>query len=244
ERVFPAVAAADWRRARSSIDEAIEVNRRSGYGDYRTWFVAHLGWVARMQGRYEEALALGRRAVDASAQQGHRWWRPTAQALLATSLRKAGRTAEAADLLTEALAELGPDGAPAPRLRCLAELAAATGSRTLLDEADAALSAISVPPGSAWLVGSDAYLAVARCWLTLGSPERAGTIVAGLLRAAERQRWIPVLADAELVQGLIATALGDARAGVTSLTRARDLARRHGMANIEHEAQAMLAAAR
>ena len=82
ESAFVAVAAGRWDEARARIGEAIEADRRSGYPGHEAWFVAHLGWVARLQGRLDEALELGNRAVTLTGPAGHRWWWPTAEALL------------------------------------------------------------------------------------------------------------------------------------------------------------------
>ena len=241
EGAFPAIASADWELARARIGDAIEVNRRSGYAGHETWFVAHLGWVARLQGKLDEAADHGRRAVALSGRTAHRWWRPTAQALLATTLLESGETGEAVALLTDAVAQVGPYGAEAHRLRCLAALAQATHSRAVLDEADALLSGISAPPGSAWLLGTDAYLAVARAWLHHRRPERARVVLAPLLTAAGRQRWLPTLAGAALVEGEAAAALGDAAGACDAFTRALDVATRHGLARVERDARTALA---
>lgn len=241
EAAFPAIAAADWELARARIDEAIEVNGRSGYVGHETWLVAHLGWVARLQGRYDEAAELGRRSVALSRRTAHRWWRPTAQALLATTLLESGETAEAAQLLADAAVHVGPDGNEAHRLRCLAALAEATHSRTVLDEADALLTAISAPPGSAWLIGTDAYLAVARSWLQHAQPARARAVLAPLVSAADRQQWLPTLAGAALVEGAATAAMGDPAGAGRSFTRALDLATRHGMLGLERLARTALA---
>ncbi len=240
ESAFPAIAAADWELARARIGEAIEVNGRSGYVGHETWLVAHLGWVARLQGRYDEATELGRRAVALSRPTAHRWWRPTAQALLATTLLESGETAEAVQLLVDAVAHVGLDGNEAHRLRCLAALAEATHSRAVLDEADALLTTISVPPGSAWLLGTDAYLAVARSWLHHAQPGRARAVLAPLVSAADRQQWLPALAGSALVEGAAAAAMGDPIGAGHSFTRALDLATRHGMVGLERDARTAL----
>ena len=70
---------------------------------------------------------------------GHRWWRPSARALLAGTLLECGGGAEAVALLAEAAA--GP-GTTAPRRTCCAAsapLAEATGDAAVLAEADALL---------------------------------------------------------------------------------------------------------
>ena len=243
EGAFPAIAAADWELARARIGQAIEMNGRSGYVGHETWLVAHLGWVARLQGRYDEAAELGRRSVVLSRRTAHRWWLPTAQALLATTLLESGTAGEADEarrLLMDASAHVRPDGNEAHRLRCLAALAEATHSRTVLDEADTLLTNISAPSGSAWLLGTDAYLAVARSWLHHSQPWRARAVLAPLVSAADRQQWLPALAAAALVEGVAIAAMGDPAGAGQSFTQALDLATRHGMVGVERDARTAL----
>ena len=242
EGAFPAIASADWKRARAGIEEAIEMSVQSGYVGHEPWLVAHLGWVARLQGQHDESTALGRRAVALSGRTAHRWWQPTAQALLATTLIEAGGTAEAIALLNDAVAQLGPDGNEAHRLRCFAALAQATNSRAVLDVADELLSGIVAPPGSAWLLGTDAYLSVARAWLHHDRPERARAVIAPLIHAARRQRWLPTLASSALVEGEAAAALGDRAGAHDAYAQALDLATRHAMVRVEQDARTALLA--
>ena len=244
EGAFPAIASADWERARAGIEEAIEMSVLSGYVGHEPWLVAHLGWVARLQGYHDESAALGRRAVALSGRTEHRWWQPTAQALLATTLIESGETGEAVALLDDAVAHVGADGNEAHRLRCLAALAQATSSRAVLDEADALLSSIVAPPGSAWLLGTDAYLSVARAWLHHRQPERARAVLAPLILAAGRQRWLPTLASSALVEGEAAAALGDLAGAHDAYTRALDLATRNAMTRVGQDARTALLALR
>ncbi len=201
EGAFGAVAAGRWDEARDRVGEAVEAGARGGFPAHAAWFVAHLGWVARLAGDLDAALVHGRRAVELSGPVGHPWWSPTARALLATTLLAAGRTVEARRVADEAVAAAGPDAVPAIRLRCLAPLAEATAVPggdvpPSLDAADRVLAGITAPPGEAWLLGADAYLSVARAWRALGRPDRAGAVVAPLLAAATRHGWRPLLASA------------------------------------------------
>ena len=133
------------------------------------------------------------------------------------------------------------DGAEAYLLRCLAPLAEATGSASVLAEADALLAGIDAPPGTAWLLGTDAYLAVARCWLRHGDPGRARAVLRPLLAAADRQRLDarPGGRRAGRRPGRERTRPG--RAGRAALARAAELAARHGMPHLERAARAALA---
>ena len=51
----------------------------------------------------------------------------------------------------------------------------------MLAEADRMVARITAPPGSAWLTGDGAYLAVARAWIAANEPERARTVLAPML---------------------------------------------------------------
>ncbi len=208
EGSFGAIAGGRWDEARERIGEAVDASAHSGYPGHATWFVAHLGWVARLQGDLDEALELGRRAVELGGRAAHSWWWPTARALLASSLLEAGEVRRARLVAGEAVAAAGPDAVAACRLRCLAPLAEAE-VRTATDgdapptlrEADRLLADITAPPGSAWLLGADAYLCVARAWRRVGRPERAGAVLAPLVAAAERHGWQTVRAAASSVEG-------------------------------------------
>jgi hypothetical protein len=80
-------------------------------------------------------------------------------------------------------------GAEAYLLRCLAPLAEATGDLAVLGRADALLSGIRAPEGTAWLLGADVYLCVARAWRRAGKADRADAVVAGFRAAAGAVGW-------------------------------------------------------
>ncbi|MEJ2860162.1 ATP-binding protein [Actinomycetospora flava] len=197
EGSFPAVAAGRWDEARERIAEAMAVARHSGYGGHDAWFLAHLGWLARLEGDLDEAVEAGRRAVVRSGERGHRWWTPTAAALLATTLLARGETAPARDLAAQGLAFAGPDAVAAVRVRCLAVLAEAGDgdeadtlpADTALLEADRLLAGVTAPPATAWLLGADTYVSVARGWLARGREARARVTLAPLLAAARAHGW-------------------------------------------------------
>lgn len=194
ESAFPSIARGDWDAAEARVEEALAVNRRSGYGGYESWYVSNLGWIARLRGRYDDAVRLGRRSLTLQA---HAWFSASSLATYATTLLELDardEIAEAIALLERGLAVAGRHRTEAYRLPCLAALAWATGSRDLLDEADAMVRAVSAPPGSAWLYGADTYVAVARAWLRHGDPGAAGEVLAPLAAAAERTGWTAPLA--------------------------------------------------
>jgi hypothetical protein len=78
ESAFLAIAAANWDSAVAAIEAAIELNHRVGYPHWKAWYVAHLGWLARLRGQQEEAVALGRQALDLTEQHAHSWWEAAA----------------------------------------------------------------------------------------------------------------------------------------------------------------------
>ncbi|GGS50021.1 hypothetical protein GCM10010156_05920 [Planobispora rosea] len=77
---------------------------------------AHLGWVARLRGRHDDAVRYGRQSLDLDS---HAWWRAAALAMHATTLIEIGETREAAALLERGLEDYAPHDTQAYRLRCL-----------------------------------------------------------------------------------------------------------------------------
>jgi DNA-binding SARP family transcriptional activator len=191
ESAFPHLAAGRWDVADGLVEEALAISVRSGYTGYRGWYVAHRGWLARLAGRTHDALEFGRQAVGMDS---HAWFTAAVHSMYATTLLSAGAPDEAIPLLERGLDGCGTHRTAAYRLRCLAPLAEATGSPALLAEADAALRAISPPPGSAWLYGADVYISVARAWRSRGDDARAAEILDPLLAASERTGWVAPLA--------------------------------------------------
>ncbi|WP_151082071.1 ATP-binding protein [Nocardioides cynanchi] len=186
-------AAGRWSMARTRVDEALAVNRETGYGAYAGFFWAQRGWFARLAGDLDAALADGRRAVAETSPTDHPWWYATAAGTCAATLLEIGRRDEAAELAAAGLAVIGNEAGAAYRLRCLAPLAAAGGGG--LEEADRLLHEIQSPNGRAWIWGADAYEAVAAGWLAAGEPGRAADAVRPLLAATARD-WSTVHARA------------------------------------------------
>ena len=148
EAGFLSVAAADWDGAAAAFETAVEVNRRGGYPHCAAWYVAHLGWLARLRGRDGEALALGRQAVALTGEHQHTWWRAAACAMLGGTVLRTGDRAAAIGLFERGLAAAEEAGVEAYLLRCAAPLAAATGSRTVLTDASRLLEQASIPPAA------------------------------------------------------------------------------------------------
>jgi DNA-binding SARP family transcriptional activator/tetratricopeptide (TPR) repeat protein len=222
EQSFIPLAAGDWDRAAALVEEATALNRRSGRVKYEGWFLAHLGWIARLAGHTGDAVGHGRRAVAAVPPDGHSWFGATASSMLACTLLSTGEEAgrrEAVRLLRHGLAAADRSGAEGYRLRCLAPLAEATGSHDALAQADRMLAAARVPDGFAWLHGVDVYLALGRGWLAAGRPQPAADVLELLVGPGRRQGWTPLLTAAGADQ-LLAESLRAAGPGPTSRARA------------------------
>jgi DNA-binding SARP family transcriptional activator/tetratricopeptide (TPR) repeat protein len=176
-----------WADARRRVDDALEVNRETGYGAYAGYFRAQRGWLGRLAGDLDAAAQDGRRSVAESSPTDHPWWYATAVGAYAVTLLELGRRDEAAELCLAGLGALGGEAGAAYRLRCLGPLAAATGEGLL--EADRLLAEIQAPPGRAWVSGADVYDAVAAAWCDAGEPQRARHALAPLLAATGPQSW-------------------------------------------------------
>jgi tetratricopeptide (TPR) repeat protein len=184
ESSFIPFAHSDWPAASARVEEALELNRRSGHVAYSGWMQAHLGWIERLQGNYDAAIELGRRSVAGTSPLPYAWWNTFSHAMLATTLAETGAVDEAIGLLTEGLRLADRGGTPAYRLRCLALLAQLTGSAEVLAEAEAVLAGVSAPPGRAWLHGIDAYVAIANAHLDHGDVGAALAVIGPVAAAA------------------------------------------------------------
>jgi len=238
ESAFVPLAAGDWEQAIAAMESAIQINRRSGYPHWAAPYAAHLGWLARLRGRDGEAVSLGRRAVRLSEANDHPWGGALACATLGTTLLAGGNRAEAIELFERGHAIAGQGGAAAYRLHCLAPLAEATGSPDILAEAGQLLAGATLPAGDAWVLGYEAYLSVARAWLTAGQPERARAVLALLLPAVERVPWVAALAAALVVDGRALASLGERAQARAQLDQGAALATDHGLVHVLAEARA------
>jgi hypothetical protein len=203
------------------------------------WYTAHLSLIARLRGRDAEAVDVGRRALAIADQHGHGWWIAAAAATLGSALVLTGAQDEATGVLQRGLAAAQKDGAEAYILRCLAPLAALTGSTELLTQADELLAQAACPAG-AWIPGYEAYLSVAGAWLRRREPDRARGVLAPLLAVAERAPWTPVLAQTLVVDGSAMAALGRLAGAGAALRQAAHLAAEHAMPHVAADAATAL----
>ena len=232
ENAFPAIAAADWTAAAAAMESAIEINGTAGYPHCAAWYVAHQGWLARVRGRIEEAIMLGRQAVELTEQHEVTWWQATACAILGDTVLLAGDRAGAIALFERGLAAARQAAVEAYLLRCAAPLAATTGSPTLLNDAAGLLERASIPDGGAWMLGYEAYLSLTDAWLAHGDPERARAVLAPMLAVAEREPWIPALAAALAADGRALIRLSEYEQARSALDRAERLAGKHGLPHV------------
>lgn len=192
EAAFVPLAAGDYDAAVAGMHEAIEICRRSGFTAQEPFFLAHLGWVERLRGDLDAALATGQRAAAMAENLRHAWWSTTAAALLAATLLAAGEAEAAVPMLRTARDRADVPGAEAYLLRALAPLAEATGDATALQVADRLLQRVHTPSDRAWLLGADAYLSIGRAWIAQGKPDRTAVVLAPFRAAAHSCGW-PVL---------------------------------------------------
>jgi DNA-binding SARP family transcriptional activator len=237
EGAFLFVAAADLDQAVSAIERAMELTQQGGYPHQVAWFVAHLGWIARLRGRDEEAMTLGRRAVDLSEQHEHGWWQAATRAMLGDTLLLRGDHTGAVTLYEQGLAAARKSGMEAYLLRCAAPLAAATGSSAILAEAAGWLEQAAIPDGGAWMLGYEAYLSLAEAWLGHGEPERARAVLAPMLAVADREPWTAALAAALATDGRALIRLGRREQARAELDRAARLAGEHGLSHVLSDAR-------
>jgi tetratricopeptide (TPR) repeat protein len=237
ESAFVPTAAGNWDQAIAATESAIEINRRSGWPHWAASYVAYLGWLARLRGRDDEAVSLGRRALQISEANEHPWVFALVCAELGTTLMATSNRAEAIELFERGRATAETAGAEAYVLRCLGPLAEATRSPDVLAEADRLLAGARLPDGDAWVWGYEVYLSVARAWLTADQPERAHAVLAPLLGAVERVPWVPALAAALVVDGEALSHLGELARARAALDRGTALASDHGLAHVLREAR-------
>jgi tetratricopeptide (TPR) repeat protein len=240
EGAFLAVAAADWDQAGAAIEKAIEINRQGGYPHQQAWFVAHLGWLARLRGDQEAAVRLGRQSLELAARHEHSWWEAAACAMLGGTVLLGGDPAGAVALFERGLAAAQHSGLEAYLLRTAAPLAAVTGSRAMLGEAAGLLERASIPGDGAWMLGYEAYLSLAQAWLAHGEPDRASAVLAPLLAVAEREPWRPALAAALAVSGAALIRLDQRDQARVQLDRAAGLAAERGLPHVLRDAREAL----
>ena len=240
ESAFPLIAAAKWDKATTAMETALEANRRGGYPHCAVWYTAHLGWLARLRGRDDDAMALGQRSLAMSEQLEHTWWKPAACAIFGVTLLQRGDQAGAVEVLERGLAVAEQAGVEAYLLRCAAPLAAATGSPSVLARADRLLEQATIPVDGAWLLGEESYLCLAQAWLEQGDVERARAVLSPLLTVADRVPWTATLAATLALDGRALLRLGEDDKARARLMRAERIAGEHGLPHVRQDARSAL----
>lgn len=182
------LAVEDYDVAGQREREALELNRLTGHAAQTAYFLSRLALQRRLAGDVDAAVQLGWEAVRTGRRAGSQlWWSIGAVIDLASSLMAADLDDEA----VEVLASVVPNGdwRNERRLRVLAPLARATGSRLTLDRADALLRTVATPSGSAWMLAGDLYLDIATAWRRAGETSRAAAVANQLAEAARRNGW-------------------------------------------------------
>ena len=219
---FLSVAAAlGW--AAPAFETAVEVNRRGGYPHCAAWYVAHLGWLARLRGRDGEALALGRQAVALTGEHDTPGGGPQHTPCSAARYCAPATGPRRSACSSAAWPRPGRRGWRRFLLRCAApRLAAATGSRFAL--ADAGQGCWSRPQSRRAARGCPATMRIFHS-LRRGSAtrntERAQAILAPLLAVAERAPWTATLAAALVTEAHALHALGESGDRATGEPAAR-----------------------
>ena len=240
ESAFPFIAAAKWGQAVSAMETALEANRRGGYPHCAVWYTAHLGWLARLRGHDDDAMALGQRSLAMTEQLEHTWWKPAACAIFGVTLLQGGDQAGAVEVLERGLAVAEQAGVEAYLLRCAAPLADATGSPSVLARADRLLAQATIPVDGAWLLGEESYLCLARAWLKADDAERARAVLSPLLTVADRVPWTATLAATLALDGRALLRLGESDQARAQLLRAERIAAEHGLPHVRHDARSAL----
>ncbi len=240
ESAFPFIAAAKWDKATTAMQTALEANRRGGYPHCAVWYTAHLGWLARLRGHDDDAMAFGQHSLAMSEQLEHTWWKSAACAIFGMTLLQRGDRAAAVEVLERGLAVAEQAGVEAYLLRCAAPLAAATGSPSVLARADRLLGQATIPVDGAWLLGEESYLCLAQAWLEQGDAERARAILSPLLTVADRMPWMATLAATLALDGRALIQLGEDDQAKARLLRAERIAGEHGLPHVLQDARSAL----
>ena len=240
ESAFPFIAAAKWDKATTAMETALGANRRGGYPQCAVWYTAHLGWLARLRGRDDDAMAFGQRSLAMSEQLEHTWWKSAACAMFGMTLLQRGDQAGAVEVLERGLAVAEQAGVEAYLLRCAAPLAAATGSPSVLARADRLLEQATIPVDGAWLLGEESYLCLAQAWLEQGDVERARAVLSPLLTVADRVPWTATLAATLALDGRALLRLGEDDKARVRLLRAERIAGEHGLPHVLQDARSAL----
>jgi predicted ATPase/class 3 adenylate cyclase len=202
------LARGEPERALELITEAATVNRRIGDRLTAAMILEARSWIDRSRGELESALAAIGEAAEMIVGLDQPEWIAWMGATHGSHLLELPDPRAALPVLERALAAAEQVGTANRLLRTTSQLARARsllgdepGAREALARAEELLAGVSAPAGGAFLNGWDAYLAIARAWLSLGEAEAAERAVAPLLAAAESAGWTGVAREARELLG-------------------------------------------
>ncbi len=242
------MGAGRWQEALARVDEALAVNRRIGDRGNEPMYLAFQCWINLSRGEYARALTEGRRAVEVATELGHVEWIAWGETFLGWVLYELGAPAEAVRHLREGLEAAERSGALLHAVNCAGHLAWAhrlagdeAAARAAANRAEALMSQVRAPAGRAFVVGTPAYVAVARVHLARGDPAGAERVLGPMLVAAEACGWQAAIALASLVIGRCRAARGSREGAESVLRRALAIARGIDLAAVGWETHAVLA---
>jgi class 3 adenylate cyclase/tetratricopeptide (TPR) repeat protein len=239
---------ARWDVAESLFADGLALNREVGDVGNEPLFLIELSWLARSRGRFVDALVLAERASRSARHRGHVEWQAYAQMRLAQTYLEIGdwsRAEQAARSASQGARTAGARVHEVPAhavlARALHELGRAPEATEALARCGSLLAEVTVPSGSSFLYGWEAYAAVAL--LTgLGGHIREGLeTVRPILLSAVRSRYHVAASTLYLVQARLLLEGGELMRARRSAADAAALAVDHDIPGIRWRADAALA---
>jgi predicted ATPase/class 3 adenylate cyclase len=241
------MVSARWEAAERRFIGSLGVNRQIGDDGNESAFIATLSWIARVRGRYAEALELGRSAMEKANAAGHPEFLSWSSQQLGWSLLEMLAFEPAVEQLQLSLETAEQAGARLELIRaaCLLSLAlwlAGDEEKALsqADQAERLVNEVTVPEGRAYLHGADGPLALATIRAAAGDANQALAIARPILDAARRAGWNEVVARGALTCGRAAASAGDRAGSREALELAADTAERFQMPGLAWRAHLAL----
>lgn len=189
-------AAGRWDSARQQIDTAVATSRRIGDRVSEPLLLAMFADLHRGCGRLAETRDRAQEAVALATTTGVGFSAAWAHLSLGLALLELGDPREAVRVLRGGLDHARRSLVPGQAARCSANLAWALWldgrpGEAIEQAADAQsrFDAVAAPPGGAYVLGNEAYVALARLHLARGQPDDAAAVLAPVAAAATRSRW-------------------------------------------------------
>lgn len=251
ERAYVWMGIGRWDAAVAELRKSQDINRRIEDRGNEPLLLATLGRYHALRGEYREALDAARRSIDLARYVGHAEWTSWSELLLGSTLLDLHAVDEAAPHLERATEGAESAGALLHLVRgaallgwCRWRLGDHGEANRWRTRAEDLLAEVSTPPGTAYLAGSDAYLAVARIQLASGDARGARNLLLSLLDAAESHSWVESIVRGSLLTALCHRALGNSQEAERALGKALEAAQAVGLPRDELEARGALASLR